>query len=80
MTWGTSPSLHIRSLWGQRATLNSEGGMKRARLAWGVTTSKSSGLGAGDQCVMPAAPLGPGLLTGRMGVLLSQPRLHAGMQ
>lgn len=49
MTWGTIPSLHIRSLWGQRATRNSEGGMKTARLAWGVTFSKSSGLGAGDQ-------------------------------
>lgn len=47
---GNNPIAHIRSLWGQRATCNSEGGMKTARLAWGVTTSKSSGLGPGDQC------------------------------
>lgn len=56
MTWGTTPSPHIRSLWGQRPTRNSEGGMKTVRLAWGVTTSKSPGHGGLESSPGPWAP------------------------
>lgn len=68
MTWGTTPSPHIRSLWGQWPTQNSEGGMKTARLAWGVTTSKSSGHGGAWRTACDAGsspgPWAPGRQSG----------------